>query len=170
MSDTISIWSQEIDERNLRIIGDLSIRSPKPFRWDWHTFFSELRRIKGTDPRKLPDLVEFGSSWTVDLIREGILVDISEVAEEVYAAHSFFPQAIDSCTLRNKVYGLPLVMDVRPLFYNEDYLSGYLRQHVDAFNSWKNFEKMCYSLKHAVQDRVIGIPHDEGGFHDILPW
>lgn len=145
----------------------------KDFGWDWTKFHQHL--LRSIQDGNTPDVVEIGTSWTSRLIQEGALLNVTDWACNVlYAPSGFFPRLLNTCRhpLHNdQIYALPLVADVRVLFYHNSILQGYLQYHPHAFDSWRAFEAMCLSLKIDMPNRVIAWPLGrENSLHDCLPW
>lgn len=142
------------------------------FGWDWQEFHTRL--LKSVQEGSAPDLIEVGNTWTSRLAQEGVLLNITEfVTNHLDPASKFFPQTLYTCRHAvdiEQYYALPLLVDVRLLFYNKELIGNYLTANPNAFASWKAFEQMCQALKATLPGRVIAWPLDGTGFHDLLPW
>jgi ABC-type glycerol-3-phosphate transport system substrate-binding protein len=141
--------------------------------WDWRSF--HLKLLRSLETNSAPDVIELGTTWTSRLIQEGVLLNVTRFASEtLQAASTFFPRVLNSCrhnTQRGQYYALPLLTDLRILFYNDDILNGYLVNHPNAFKNWRAFEEMCLALRNVLPSRVIAWPLGrEDALHDCLPW
>lgn len=144
----------------------------KNYRWDeWSRFHTDL--LRSLSDNSGPDLIEFGNSWTSRLVQEGALLNITNLAKaQLRAPTTFFARTLYSCRhpfQPDQFYALPLLADVRVLFYNRIYVDEYLSTHPNAFKSWSEFEALCQELKERFE-YVIAWPLDGSGFHDMLPW
>jgi ABC-type glycerol-3-phosphate transport system substrate-binding protein len=168
--EDLTLW---IHDRELsRALIEFPAGTIRVFDWNWKEFHTAL--LKSLNEGSAPDLIEIGNTWTGRLVQEGVLLKITQFATEfLSAASTFFPFTLHSCRgpfQIDQYYALPLFIDMRILFYNQDYLGSYLADHPQAFTSWSAFEEMCQALKAQLPHRVIAWSLDSNAFHDVLPW
>ncbi|NGO70936.1 extracellular solute-binding protein [Streptomyces boncukensis] len=83
---------------------------------------SRAEKIKGAfnDPGSAPDVIEFGNTDTAGYVSDGGLADISAEFEKWGAAKDVDDTARKSVTVNGKIYGVPLLVGVRALYYRTD--------------------------------------------------
>ncbi|MFF1963659.1 extracellular solute-binding protein [Streptomyces sp. NPDC058232] len=83
---------------------------------------TRAQRIKAAfnDPRSAPDLIEYGNTDTAGYVKDGGLADVSEEFAAWDEAKDTDPTAKQSVTVGGKVYGAPLFVGVRALYYRTD--------------------------------------------------
>ncbi|GGY97092.1 extracellular solute-binding protein [Streptomyces nitrosporeus] len=83
---------------------------------------TRAQRIKAAfnDPKSAPDLIEYGNTDTAGYVKDGGLADISEEFAAWDEAKDTDPAAEQSVTVGGKVYGAPLFVGVRALYYRTD--------------------------------------------------
>ncbi|GAA4917693.1 extracellular solute-binding protein [Streptomyces coeruleoprunus] len=83
---------------------------------------SRAERIKAAfnDPRSAPDLVEYGNTDTAGYVRDGGLADITAEFTAWDETRDTDPAARASVTVDGKIYGAPLFVGVRALYYRTD--------------------------------------------------
>ena len=75
------------------------------------------------------DLVMYDIPWLPYLVQNGILSDISEFIEGPdFQKHLLFERHLDSSSLQDRYYGVPLVGGTQILFYRKDILENYTYQ------------------------------------------
>ncbi|WP_189545127.1 extracellular solute-binding protein [Streptomyces gelaticus] len=72
------------------------------------------------DPKSAPDLIEYGNTDTAGYVRDGGLADVSAEFAAWDEAEETDPAAEQSVTVGGKVYGAPLFVGVRALYYRTD--------------------------------------------------
>ncbi|MFF3793425.1 extracellular solute-binding protein [Streptomyces sp. NPDC001981] len=72
------------------------------------------------DPKSAPDLIEYGNTDTAGYVKDGGLADVSEEFAAWDEAKDTDPTAKQSVTVGGKVYGAPLFVGVRALYYRTD--------------------------------------------------
>jgi N,N'-diacetylchitobiose transport system substrate-binding protein len=87
---------------------------------------SRAEKIKGAfnDPASAPDLIEYGNTDTAGYVRNGGLADVSAEFGDWRQARDTDPTAKESVTVDGKVYGAPLFVGVRALYYRTDVFDG----------------------------------------------
>ncbi|MGP3636169.1 extracellular solute-binding protein [Streptomyces sp. 24-1644] len=83
---------------------------------------TRAQRIKAAfnDPKSAPDLIEYGNTDTAGYVKDGGLADVSEEFAAWDEAKDTDPIARQSVTVGGKVYGAPLFVGVRALYYRTD--------------------------------------------------
>ncbi|WP_415940417.1 extracellular solute-binding protein, partial [Streptomyces sp. 039-1] len=85
---------------------------------------TRAQRIKAAfnDPKSAPDVIEYGNTDTAGYVRDGGLADVSAEFGAWSEAKDTDPTARQSVTVDGKVYGSPLFVGVRALYYRTDVL------------------------------------------------
>jgi N,N'-diacetylchitobiose transport system substrate-binding protein len=83
---------------------------------------TRAQRIKAAfnDPKSAPDLIEYGNTDTAGYVRDGGLADVSAEFAAWDEAEDTDPAAEQSVAVGGKVYGAPLFVGVRALYYRTD--------------------------------------------------
>ncbi|MGW4744667.1 extracellular solute-binding protein [Streptomyces sp. NPDC004290] len=83
---------------------------------------TRAQRVKAAfnDPKSAPDLIEYGNTDTAGYVKDGGLADISAEFAAWDEAKDTDPTARQSVTVAGKVYGAPLFVGVRALYYRTD--------------------------------------------------
>ncbi|MCM2392282.1 extracellular solute-binding protein [Streptomyces albipurpureus] len=83
---------------------------------------TRAQRIKAAfnDPKSAPDLIEYGNTDTAGYVKDGGLADISKEFKAWDEAKDTDPTATQSVTVNDKIYGAPLFVGVRALYYRTD--------------------------------------------------
>jgi N,N'-diacetylchitobiose transport system substrate-binding protein len=83
---------------------------------------SRAEKIKGAfnDPSSAPDLIEYGNTDTAGYVESGGLADVSAEFGDWPQARDVDPAAKESVSVGGKVYGAPLFVGVRALYYRTD--------------------------------------------------
>ncbi|MET9954916.1 extracellular solute-binding protein [Streptomyces sp. NPDC006339] len=83
---------------------------------------TRAQRVKAAfnDPASAPDLVEYGNTDTAGYVKDGGLADITAEFGTWSDARDTDPTARSSVTVGGKVYGAPLFVGVRALYYRTD--------------------------------------------------
>ncbi|MFF5789968.1 extracellular solute-binding protein [Streptomyces sp. NPDC012693] len=83
---------------------------------------TRAQRVKAAfnDPASAPDLIEYGNTDTAGYVKDGGLADISAEFAAWDEAEDTDPTAKQSVTVDGKVYGAPLFVGVRALYYRTD--------------------------------------------------
>jgi N,N'-diacetylchitobiose transport system substrate-binding protein len=77
-------------------------------------------RAAFNDPRSAPDLMEYGNTDTAGYVHDGGLLDVTREFAAWPEAKDTDPTARQSVTVDGKVYGAPLYVGVRALYYRTD--------------------------------------------------
>ncbi|MER7396150.1 extracellular solute-binding protein [Streptomyces sp. NPDC000151] len=85
---------------------------------------TRAQRIKAAfnDPASAPDLIEYGNTDTAGYVKDGGLADVTAEYTAWDEAKDTDPTAKQSVTVDGKVYGAPLFVGVRALYYRTDVL------------------------------------------------
>ncbi|MEU8627239.1 extracellular solute-binding protein [Streptomyces sp. NPDC048669] len=83
---------------------------------------TRAQRVKAAfnDPKSAPDLIEYGNTDTAGYVKDGGLADVSAEFGAWADAKDTDPTAKQSVTVDGKVYGAPLFVGVRALYYRTD--------------------------------------------------
>lgn len=83
---------------------------------------TRAQRIKAAfnDPKSAPDLIEYGNTDTAGYVKDGGLADVSKEFAAWGDAKDTDPTAKQSVTVGGQVYGAPLFVGVRALYYRTD--------------------------------------------------
>ncbi|MFJ8753400.1 extracellular solute-binding protein [Streptomyces sp. NPDC102441] len=83
---------------------------------------TRAQRIKAAfnDPKSAPDLIEYGNTDTAGYVKDGGLADVSKEFAAWDEAKDTDPTAKRSVTVGGQVYGAPLFVGVRALYYRTD--------------------------------------------------
>ncbi|MEU8761255.1 extracellular solute-binding protein [Streptomyces sp. NPDC048659] len=83
---------------------------------------TRAQRVKAAfnDPKSAPDLIEYGNTDTAGYVKDGGLADITAEFGAWDEAKDTDPTAKSSVTVGGKVYGAPLFVGVRALYYRTD--------------------------------------------------
>ncbi|GHA95635.1 MULTISPECIES: extracellular solute-binding protein [Streptomyces] len=83
---------------------------------------TRAQRIKAAfnDPKSAPDLIEYGNTDTAGYVKDGGLADVSKEFAAWGEAKDTDPTARQSVTVGGQVYGAPLFVGVRALYYRTD--------------------------------------------------
>ncbi|MFJ7255501.1 extracellular solute-binding protein [Streptomyces sp. NPDC098085] len=83
---------------------------------------TRAQRIKAAfnDPKSAPDLIEYGNTDTAGYVRDGGLAEVGAEFAARDEAKDTDPTAKQSVTVGGKVYGAPLFVGVRALYYRTD--------------------------------------------------
>ncbi|MFD4576513.1 extracellular solute-binding protein [Streptomyces sp. NPDC058417] len=83
---------------------------------------TRAQRVKAAfnDPKSAPDVMEFGNTDTAGYVKDGGLLDVTKDFAAWPDSRSTDPTARQSVTVDGKVYGAPLYVGVRALYYRID--------------------------------------------------
>ncbi|MEU9605206.1 extracellular solute-binding protein [Streptomyces sp. NPDC048057] len=83
---------------------------------------TRAQKIKAAfnDPKSAPDLIEYGNTDTAGYVKDGGLADVSKEFGDWADAKDADATAKQSVTVDGKVYGSPLFVGVRALYYRTD--------------------------------------------------
>ncbi|MEU7028609.1 extracellular solute-binding protein [Streptomyces sp. NPDC046275] len=83
---------------------------------------TRAQRVKAAfnDPKSAPDLIEYGNTDTAGYVKDGGLADVTAEFGAWPDAKDTDPAARASVTVGGKVYGAPLFVGVRALYYRTD--------------------------------------------------
>ncbi|MFH8595448.1 extracellular solute-binding protein [Streptomyces rimosus] len=91
-------------------------------RVDYIPVDTRAQRIKAAfnDPKSAPDVIEYGNTDTAGYVKDGGLADVSQEFGAWQEAKDTDPTAKQSVTVDGKIYGAPLFVGVRALYYRTD--------------------------------------------------
>jgi multiple sugar transport system substrate-binding protein len=80
----------------------------------WQNGFEKI--VAAVSSGTQPDLCELGSTWVPRFAADGVLGDITADVTDLKEDYLFW----ESCTLEERIYGIPWVAGTRVLFYNKE--------------------------------------------------
>ncbi|MEU2430526.1 extracellular solute-binding protein [Streptomyces sp. NPDC007861] len=128
-SGTLRVWLfQEVSNKPKEQVVDAAIASFRARHKDagveveYIPVDTRAQRIKAAfnDPASAPDLIEYGNTDTAGYVKDGGLADISAEFDAWDEAKDTDPTAKRSVTVDGKVYGAPLLVGIRALYYRTD--------------------------------------------------
>ncbi|MFD7444151.1 extracellular solute-binding protein [Streptomyces sp. NPDC059909] len=128
-SGTLRVWLfQEVSNKPKEQVVDAAIASFRArhkgakVEVEYIPVDTRAQRIKAAfnDPKSAPDLIEYGNTDTAGYVEDGGLADISDEFGTWAEAKDTDPTAKQSVTVDGKVYGAPLFVGVRALYYRTD--------------------------------------------------
>lgn len=83
---------------------------------------TRAQRVKAAfnDPKSAPDVIEYGNTDTAGYVKDGGLADVTAEFTAWDEAKDTDPTARESVTVGGKVYGAPLFVGLRALYYRTD--------------------------------------------------
>ncbi|BCL20795.1 extracellular solute-binding protein [Streptomyces tuirus] len=83
---------------------------------------TRAQRVKAAfnDPASAPDVMEYGNTDTAGYVKDGGLLDVTKEFGDWAEAKDTDPTAKQSVTVDGKLYGAPLYVGVRALYYRTD--------------------------------------------------
>ena len=96
-----------------------------------------------------PDVFEYGNGPTIDMIKSGQVVDLSDVPGDAKA--DFTPALISRMTYQGKLYGIPQVSDMQLLVYRKSLLSA------AGVQPPQTFDELLDAAKKLTTDKVKGL-------------
>ncbi|MFG3494433.1 extracellular solute-binding protein [Streptomyces sp. NPDC047917] len=128
-SGTLRVWLfQEVDNKPKERVVDAAVAAFEKRHRDTDVQIEYIpvetraQRVKAAfnDPASAPDLIEYGNTDTAGYVKDGGLADISAEFGAWDEAEDTDPTARASVTVDGKVYGAPLFVGVRALYYRTD--------------------------------------------------
>ncbi|WP_326650209.1 extracellular solute-binding protein [Streptomyces sp. NBC_01750] len=128
-SGTLRVWLfQEVNNKPKEQVVDAAVaafgKKHKDAKVEVEYIPVETRaqKIKAAfnDPRSAPDLIEYGNTDTAGYVKDGGLADVSAEFTAWDEAKDTDPTAKQSVTVGGKIYGAPLFVGVRALYYRTD--------------------------------------------------
>ncbi|MEU0718393.1 extracellular solute-binding protein [Streptomyces lavendulocolor] len=126
---TLRVWLfQEVDNRPKERVVDAAVtafekRHPgADVQVEYIPVDTRAQRVKAAfnDPASAPDVIEYGNTDTAGYVDDGGLADVSAEFAAWPDARDTDPAARASVTVDGKVYGAPLFVGVRALYYRTD--------------------------------------------------
>ncbi|MGC5342156.1 extracellular solute-binding protein [Streptomyces sp. DT24] len=128
-SGTLRVWLfQEVSNKPKEQVVDAAVADFKKTHKDakveveYIPVDTRAQRIKAAfnDPKSAPDLIEYGNTDTAGYVKDGGLADVTDEFGAWDEAKDTDPTAKQSVTVGGKVYGAPLFVGVRALYYRTD--------------------------------------------------
>ncbi|THA72339.1 extracellular solute-binding protein [Streptomyces sp. A0958] len=126
---TLRVWLfQEVGNKPKEKVVDTAVAAFKKAHEDakveieYIPVETRAQRVKAAfnDPKSAPDLIEYGNTDTAGYVKDGGLADITGEFGDWADAKDTDPAAKQSVTVDGKVYGAPLFVGVRALYYRTD--------------------------------------------------
>lgn len=126
---TLRVWLfQEVNNKPKEQVVDAAVAAFEErhhgtdVRVEYIPVDTRAQRIKAAfnDPASAPDVIEYGNTDTAGYVEDGGLADISAEFGAWAEAEDTDPTARASVTVDGKVYGAPLFVGVRALYYRTD--------------------------------------------------
>ncbi|MER6616524.1 extracellular solute-binding protein [Streptomyces xantholiticus] len=128
-SGTLRVWLfQEVNNKPKEQVVDAAVAAfEKSHRGaevevEYIPVETRAQRIKAAfnDPKSAPDLIEYGNTDTAGYVKDGGLADVTAEFGAWDEAKDTDPTAKQSVTVGGKIYGAPLFVGVRALYYRTD--------------------------------------------------
>ncbi|MFG3506395.1 extracellular solute-binding protein [Streptomyces sp. NPDC047821] len=128
-SGTLRVWLfQEVNNEPKRRVVDAAVAAFEKRHRDadveveYIPVDTRAQRVKAAfnDPASAPDVIEYGNTDTAGYVEDGGLADVSAEFGAWPDAKDTDPTARASVTVDGKVYGAPLFVGVRALYYRTD--------------------------------------------------
>jgi N,N'-diacetylchitobiose transport system substrate-binding protein len=128
-SGTLRVWLfQEVNNKPKEQVADAAVAAFRKahkgaeVEVEYIPVETRAQRIKAAfnDPKSAPDLIEYGNTDTAGYVKDGGLADVGEEFTAWDEAKDTDPTAKQSVTVDGKIYGAPLFVGVRALYYRTD--------------------------------------------------
>ncbi|MCX4581823.1 extracellular solute-binding protein [Streptomyces sp. NBC_01481] len=128
-SGTLRVWLfQEVNNKpKEKVVGDAvaafrAAHKDAKVEVEYIPVETRAQRVKAAfnDPKSAPDLIEYGNTDTAGYVKDGGLADVSAEFAAWAEANDTDPTARTSVTVGGKIYGAPLFVGVRALYYRTD--------------------------------------------------
>jgi N,N'-diacetylchitobiose transport system substrate-binding protein len=128
-SGTLRVWLfQEVTNKPKEQVVDAAVAAFRATHKDakveveYIPVETRAQRIKAAfnDPKSAPDLIEYGNTDTAGYVKDGGLADVTAEFTAWDEAKDTDPTAKQSVTVDGKIYGAPLFVGVRALYYRTD--------------------------------------------------
>ncbi|MEU7036613.1 extracellular solute-binding protein [Streptomyces sp. NPDC046237] len=126
---TLRVWLfQEVDNTPKKQIVDAAVAAFEKrhegaeVEVEYIPVETRAQRVKAAfnDPKSAPDVIEYGNTDTAGYVKDGGLADISAEFGAWDEAKDTDPTAKSSVTVGGRIYGAPLFVGVRALYYRTD--------------------------------------------------
>ncbi|MFE7121008.1 extracellular solute-binding protein [Streptomyces sp. NPDC057654] len=128
-SGTLRVWLfQEVNNKPKEQVVSAALASFKKDHPDVKADITYIpvdtraQKIKAAfnDPKSAPDVIEYGNTDTAGYVKDGGLADLTKEFDAWSEAKDTDPAAKQSVTVGGKIYGAPLFVGVRALYYRTD--------------------------------------------------
>ncbi|WP_406304767.1 extracellular solute-binding protein [Streptomyces sp. NBC_00885] len=128
-SGTLRVWLfQEVNNKpKEKVVGDAvaafrAAHKDAKVEVEYIPVETRAQRVKAAfnDPKSAPDLIEYGNTDTAGYVKDGGLADVSAEFAAWAEAKDTDPTARTSVTVGGRIYGAPLFVGVRALYYRSD--------------------------------------------------
>jgi multiple sugar transport system substrate-binding protein len=90
--------------------------------------------------RKAPDVMSIHGAYFIPLAAKGALLDLTQYATDPeFKLEDFYPQLVDLCKWKGKLYSLPRYTSVYVLFYNKDLFDAAGIKYPDETWTWDTY-------------------------------
>lgn len=135
LTDFVTAYTKE--HPNLSLMINYEKRAFGTLEQYKETVLTRLERGTG------PDIIRIHNSWVKELAGELSPLPSAVMAESDYSS-AFYPVALSSAKVGEKIYALPLEYDGLVLFYNKDLLKGV--DVASALATWEGFRREAVKL------------------------
>ncbi|MCX4823452.1 extracellular solute-binding protein [Streptomyces sp. NBC_01142] len=128
-SGTLRVWLfQEVNNKPKEQVVDAAVAAFRKEHKDakveieYIPVETRAQKIKAAfnDPKSAPDLIEYGNTDTAGYVKDGGLADVGAEFNAWDEAKDTDPTARQSVTVDGRIYGAPLFVGVRALYYRTD--------------------------------------------------
>ncbi|MFF0060707.1 extracellular solute-binding protein [Streptomyces sp. NPDC005279] len=128
-SGTLRVWLfQEVNNKPKEQVVDAAVAAfgtrhkDAKVEVEYIPVETRAQKIKAAfnDPKSAPDLIEYGNTDTAGYVKDGGLADVSAEFTAWDEAKDTDPTAKQSVTVGGRIYGAPLFVGVRALYYRTD--------------------------------------------------
>ncbi|MEW2083159.1 extracellular solute-binding protein [Streptomyces sp. NPDC005283] len=128
-SGTLCVWLfQEVNNKPKEQVVDAAVAAfgtkhkDAKVEVEYIPVETRAQKIKAAfnDPKSAPDLIEYGNTDTAGYVKDGGLADVSAEFTAWDEAKDTDPTAKQSVTVGGRIYGAPLFVGVRALYYRTD--------------------------------------------------
>jgi len=89
-----------------------------------------------------PDVLELGSDWVPEFSSQGVLLDVTDIAERIKSNYLMW----DPVTYHQRIYGFPWILDTRLIFYNKDLMEGVGLDPEKPPETWDELLQYCEKI------------------------
>ena len=119
----------------------------------WSNYHTKLNTQIIT--KTAPDVMLFKASDIYGYCEKNALLDISKLIEnERYPVDSLFPNSVESCKWKGKIYGLPISNNVSAIYLNQDLFEKYDIDvpSSDTVMNWQDFQQLCQEFSNKIKN------------------
>jgi len=133
----------------------------------WEGLHDKITTLIGA--KRHPDLVNIGTPWLVEYVKEGIAQPIDDLLKPEFKGR-FIENLLQGAVVDGKTFGLPIATSVRALYYNKDMFE---KAGVQPPKTWEELKEVAKKV--AKPPRTYGYlmpihPADQGDTYDYFLW